>query len=274
MNSQSMPESIRVLFDSYRDDVDLGKPEMFPLRTWLSESTQHRQELDAMRRMDDRIKSALHEVPVPAGLKDRILQSVANADATALSEAIRSDVSSTERDVARVQPAACDSGQREGTLISRRRANWLISGAALAAMAAAVMLILNWGTPSARDICNASLTWIEQTEHSPWIIGGGPNAEDFPFVPKQIGWKQIRTDFGTTDCYLTSLDNGARIFRFHFAAPTSVRLPERLPLRPNLRSQSFACAAYRQGDEVIVVAVEGDAEAYRQAIELGLPFPT
>jgi hypothetical protein len=36
--------------------------------------------------------------------------------------------------------------------------------------------------------------------------------------------------------------------------------------------QGFACAAYQQGDQVCVVAVEGDAARYRQAVEDGLPI--
>lgn len=268
----NIPETIRELLDACRDDFDLARPEMQPLRTWLNASPEHRAVLESFRQDDARLHRALHAVDVPKGLKEKVLLVAGVATSTA--SALLDECSELARPM---NGHSSFAAEQKGELAKpkrtvNRRSVWLVAGASLATISAAVLLVFNWGnsrpvtpsTVSARDLCEASLHWIEQAETTPWPAG--PKESDI-YVPKGLARKEINTEQGPTACLLTKLDSGARVYKFIFRANGPTGLPNAPPKHPNVPRHGYACSAYQQQDLVYVVAVEGTTDDYRHAIE-------
>ncbi len=276
MSSPQVPDSIRALFDSCRDDFELAQPAMHPLRTWLAESEQHREALQAMRRMDERIQVALHEGAIPVGLKQRILRSVGAGESGAPTAVCPEDIDLSRFDDGHVTPSLARNGvaQQSMNVTAGGRPVWLALGASLATLSAVVFVVLSWGrfqstfpsSPSARALCEASLVWIQIAKNSS-RNSAGPNAQEEVFVGKRK--LIIQTDYGHTECYLTSFENGIRVYQFRFRVDGSMGLPKQIPRQPDLpTAHGFVCSAYQIDDEVIVTAVEGDFDDYQHALAI------
>lgn len=258
MRNLPIPESIQVLLDSYRDDSDLETDEFAPLRAWLLESPQHVRALEASKSWNRQMHRSLRDVPLPDHLAEQIR--------TALRDGRAKERVSRNLDTAAVA--------------QRTHGRWKIWAAVAFTISAAVLVYISLNqssltspaNPSALALCQASIAWIREADKSPWPIDLMAKGEDQPFVPKQIARKLIYTGFGPTDCYLMTVANGRRIFQFVFRVDRSMGLPDRLPPQPDLPTGGYVCSAYQQGNRVYVVAVEGNAADYRQAIEQGLPL--
>lgn len=274
-NFNSLPESVRLLLDACRDERDLEHEELAPLRAWLGESADHRRYWDQAMNDNERIGAALRDVPLPDRLNDRVRTALATgrptSGATALVE--HSDKAPTALPtVSRAKPANAAQPRLD-------KGRWRVWAAAAMTICAAILVYLSWNAsrmvspvnPSALALCQAALAWIQQAESTPWPIDPLASGEDQPFVPKQIARKLIYTGYGPTDCFLTTFANGRRIFQFVFRVNRELGLPDRLPDKPDLPSQYYACSAYQQGDHVYVVAVEGDTHDYRRALQSGMP---
>lgn len=283
MKDIPIPDSIRELFDSYRADSDLNLPEMQPLLAWLNESPNHRAALSESVDGDSRMAQILREVSLPPGISERIRLAMSDADSlgtvppSGMVDEI--DWSEPARQANNLHGPPRVGGVRRKSP-ARPRSAWIAWGAGLAALGAVICLLLVRGSfreehpqnPPAYELCRASLGWIQMAENSPWPAESDPRAVDRDFIPKQVFRKQMQTDFGPTECYLTKMGNGRRVYQFSFRSERALGLPTKLPGRPDLPWQGFSCAAYQQGDRVFVVAVEGSDSQYRQAIQSGLPI--
>ena len=269
MTPLEVPDEIRDLLYACRVESDLARPEMSPLRTWLAESPRHREVLVATQATDRQIKHALIDLAVPAGLDAKILRSMDSADANLVSFDTGIFTSATSANY-----AAPSVGRKiTNGAHSKRFLTWT-AGIAIAGLAAAVLLIMSFsgqGSPvnqtlSARELCEASLLWIQLADN-----GAGPvgveNTEGHLIVPKGKRWKQLHTENGTVDCLMTSTTGGIRVFRFQLPANRGFQLPSEFSATPDLPNQKFACSARRQGDTIEVIAVEGGASNYRLVVK-------
>jgi hypothetical protein len=254
---------------------------MLPLRDWLMKANLVQEALESIRRSDESMLASLNEVSIPAGLQERTIERL-TVECTDLSFDERSEVGehASPAEHALVQPAQRTSDSSWTAPRRPLKSTWVAAAIALATVSAAVAAILTWGPlpfaptndVSSRDLCVASIAWVQQAEQDSWpVLHHGPNARLQPIASKLIGRKEIQTDYGPTECYMTSLPNGSRIYQFVIRVNRPWGLPSKLPMRPEFPIQGYACSAYQQGDQVFVLAVEGDAASYRQAIENGLP---
>jgi hypothetical protein len=255
----------------------LEHEELATLRAWLDESADHRRFWTQAMEDNARIHAALRDVVLPEELIERVRKSLtAGQSAEGTTTLLELDA---ETETASNLPAASRARPTSAAQPQQNRHRWRVWAAAAMTLCAAILVYVSWNAsrfaspvnPSALALCQAALAWIQQAESTPWPINPLASGEDQPFVPKQIARKLIYTGYGPTDCYLTTFANGRRIFQFVFRVQQEMGLPDRLPDNPDLPSQYYACSAYQQGDHVYVVAVEGDANDYRRALQSGVP---
>jgi hypothetical protein len=275
MQPPSVPDDIRLLLESCRDEAELQHPEMASLRRWLAQSPEHQRIWDAVKKSDLQVRSGLHSVTVPPELAARISTSgdAMSADSNDLTAAFAMDDSS----VSLLDPPnhRIETTRRDRTSFLRTSLGWV---AAAGLLAASVLLYVNWPTSfaptnysvSARDLCQASLDWIALADEGPWYIKRQIDGEGDALVARRTRWKQIHTDAGTVDCYLSNLPDGRRIYQFEFDAHRRFRVADQFSENPDLPTDQFTCSARRRGDRIIVIAVEGGTGDYRQVVAEGL----
>ncbi len=270
MKPIEVPDDIRPLLDAYRAEPDLAQPEMSSLRNWLAESPRHRETLNAAQAEDQQIKNALIDVAVPVGLDELIVRSLDSANATLSSRGFDKTVDFKAPTVVSLAKRS-NEGVKQGIPAGakpKRSATWAW-GIAIAGVAAAVLAIINGNGPAtpvnqtftARELCEASLQWIQIADNS----GGSSldeNSEE-PMIAPKGQWKQLHTENGPVDCLLTSTSGGIRVFRFKLPAKKGSQLPSEFSATPDLPNQNFACSARRRGNTIEVIAVEGGASNYR-----------
>jgi hypothetical protein len=140
----------------------------------------------------------------------------------------------------------------------------------LSGLAAAALIIFNRGSflaPSnrivtGRDYCEASLNWIQLASQGLWSNVN----DDAQIVPKGNRWQQIRADEGLVDCFMSFLSDGTRVYRFELRGRAATGVPDSFSSTPHWAGGTYACSARREGQTIVVIAVEGDVNAYRQAI--------
>lgn len=249
---------------------DLADPAMSAAAAGLAGSASLRALAERIERLDVRIGDAFHDVPLPAGLAERICQRLAAADAESEPESapvIDEPVSA--------EPIA--SAGEPGPRVSRR---WLVMGMA-GIVAAAVMftvavLHVVRVDPHRPPMLEVAMQFFE----SDWeqVAGGQPLAQSrpsrgYPLSPLVVrgDWVRWRPVYGFLGrrgvAYDLTRPGGTRATLYVVKYPL-VGLPFRPSIEPDLSTHDRCTSAWQSGPVLFVLVVEGGPQTYRSFLNL------
>jgi hypothetical protein len=163
-------DQLRQQIDACRPGSDdLHLPELAELKAAVASSGEVAAELDRAQRFDQNVTSALYDVPVPAGLLDRLLVSAASPVALAgVEQAIDEGP----------EAAPADAPQAATSVANGTRRTWLWRAASIALTAAAVIALgvfFSRGKPrevAAQQLAMDVSNWFDQAASgNQWAIG-------------------------------------------------------------------------------------------------------
>jgi len=252
----------------------------------LSRDSDARQLQQRINQFDNRIRQAMHEVSVPDGLADRILQRLTQSAGEAEASTTDNDSDSVSSAIAdsdspgSPQPIADTTSPAER---SRRSAMWVRYWPAVAGALAATLLIgLTFWMSSVERITpeialRLALQFHDQHDDAAGVLAiETPPPADLPFSDylkddAALRWRRVNDLLGR--------DGVA----FHWGRATLYVLPIGLPgkpMRPDMKAEfptrpgneptmttgGRSLAAWQQDDLVYLLIVDGGEEAYRSVL--------
>jgi hypothetical protein len=193
-------DQLRQQIDACRPGSDdLHLPELAELKAAAASSGEVAAELDRAQRFDQNVTSALYDVPVPAGLLDRLLVSAASPVALAgVEQAIEEGPAAAPADAPQAA-SAVTSGTRRAWL-------WRVGSIALAA-AAALAIAVFVSNRSPREVTAEQLAadiadWYFEASSAPtaeWSTVKSPQQVNIEwYVPSRhaLPWRNFKTAAG------------------------------------------------------------------------------
>ncbi|MCA9164789.1 MAG: hypothetical protein KDA62_17480 [Planctomycetales bacterium] len=248
-----MDAHIRELIEACRPDrADLSLPEMQELSARLESDAEVREAWEATKRWDSAVAEAFHDVPVPAGLCERLLADVE-------SRSLPTVASSAEE--ADANPESAVERHAEART-SRRR--WFIAATSLAAAACVALMIGQFYRTrpvSVAELETAVDHWTLQAvtwDAEDWQTWREP-LDAHPFSSairvRPRGWHPLATDFdGEAVVYDLAARGSGQAFLF--VADTSRRfdLPT-APHHPLKLGGGWQSGSWKEGRTLYVLAV-------------------
>jgi len=225
--------------------------------------------------IDARLAVALHDVPPPEGLRERILERLAAIQTSPPSWASGGSGIGSEL------------GVRERPVDRRRRKLLAVAGSVLLAIAASLFVAVWLASPHGQTVSGGQVLYLavarfnyehDFAERFDWQpIADAP--DEYPlsaFVVHegQIRWRHL--DRATSDAPQLDWPGVA----YDFVGPERVRatlyvlraavdsLPDTPPAYPALSTGMCGAAIWQEGGLVYVLVVRGDAEDYRQFVHV------
>lgn len=248
---------LREAMEAYRPGTDdLGDPQFAVLARQLAADPHVAARLEKLGRLDAAVRESLQDVPVPAGLAQRLLDRLA---------------------LAREEKA----GRAPVSVARRRRphlARWVVgvAGAVAAALIVAVLL----QTRGAKVLSEATV--IDQavqlfTAEPPMpgqLLAETPAPPDFPLSHDVLKGPQVRWRWvegflgGKAVVYELSEPGGGRAILCVARRDLGSLLPSIPPTAPTPTTAGCSAAAWQEEGTLYVLVVEGDARAYRSFLDL------
>ena len=249
---------------------DVADPAMEALRQRMSDSPEVAKTYQRLQRLDQVLADAFRDVPVPAGLQERILARLAACGSPGVSAV---DF--------RQEPAGVSGGG-----IAARRAwprRWLIAAGGLAAAAAVVLgVFLHFRHSDTIRRSDLLTSAIEHSINAP-RDGGNPMAgpiqppREFPFSQalaaifspgeslfSGMRWRVVRS-FLNRDAVAYDLVGPRGVSATVYVSTCSVEgLSAEVPLRPMLSTGQSSASAWQEGDLVYVLVVDGGIQDYER----------
>jgi hypothetical protein len=179
-------ERINELLEAYRPGIDkLADDNWQPLRAALATDPEVQRRAKLIQQHDDLVRSAMHDVPIPTGLAERLLTALPESNPAA-------DVLSSEPGVID-QPVTQPSSIAQPAKISRLK--WLAVAGAIAA--SVLLVIFFWPVgPSDDGLVGQDelVRMIDDWENDPGLISssnwrpvtGGSGWPSYPFQPSDL----------------------------------------------------------------------------------------
>jgi hypothetical protein len=257
---------------------DINLPEMSALRDAIERDQRVGELYRRTQECDAAISAAFHELPVPEDLAGRLLDTVRQAERTAVENA---EPSSEPRNVG-VAPHP-SRGPLAGRPGSRRR--WLQVAVPLAA-ASLVLLVgvfyfrRTQPEPRADERLRAETgDWRDLILRNGWqedltsaVPGSRPPAADIAVQPRR--WCQIQTRYDSATVVYDLAGRGrpfAHVYCMRVPMHRS-RLPSTPPLMPYRPTGRVSLGVWRRGEMVYVLAVQGDSERYSEFLNSSILF--
>jgi hypothetical protein len=238
---------------------DLRDPLIARLAEQLAANPGLAERLERLQRADAAVKAAFEDVAVPAGLAEQILGRLAAADPVI-----------PEAPTAGIHPLASYQLAPRPARLSRRA--WL-TGAAVAAMAAAVLLAVVFREgqlPLSRDgvLMQAVQQFAEDSIAAPGELASqAPPPEDYPLSRDvlcfaEVRWRWVNLLGTRAVAYDLSGPAGVRATLYVAHRTVSGSLPARPPISPDCTSGASA-AAWMEGKVLCILVVDGNARLYQ-----------
>lgn len=255
---------------------DLSDLAMERLATAMAASPELDDLYERLQRLDAAVAAAFRDVPVPAGLQERILARLARTLPTASEEAPApaGELGATE---ARATSPAGGRPSGPTNCGRRRQLAWLAAAAALAA-SLLVALWVSWGpTPLGDDVdWNAAIVQFG-ADLQKGDFGSGQSAETAPsrfplslaVVPYPgITWRPVR-DFLGRSGIAYDLQDAWGLRATLYVVQATARLPD-VPdaYQPLLATGHCAVLAWQEGNLVYVLVVQGAGREYRRFLNI------
>ncbi len=238
------------LMDCCRPDLsDLTEEEARALSEALEQDAQLRARFLARQSWDTAIGRAMHDVPVPEGLSQRLITALA-APSPAEPLAVR--------------PAA-------------RFARRVPFPAACVVAAAAVVLCALWFVRTRQDsltsaqVAEQCRTWITQLEPQAWKAAPEAPVADYPLDPglrlQVVGWQsQSVHPYGQAVVYRANLSASGTAYLYAIRTARGRLLPTIPPNRPDSTTNNLCIGVWKSGACLYVLVVPGDQRDYLRAL--------
>ncbi len=256
-----MTADLRKLMECYRrESADSADPEMAALQRAVSEDPAVRGEFEAIQAWDAAIGRAMHEVPVPAGLADRLVAALQQG--------------TQERDELGEEPVAPAGSSHR----SVGRGVWFRRAAAVVTSAAA-LLALTFFLSGLRDNLTAALVdqsareWLDSLDPEAWQqtqppSGRWPRREQVQFP--MVGWQEFQAlGDSRAVAYLGSVPPAqSEAYLLVIRTRRGRDLPESPPYDPNSTTGGLCVGVWKSDDGLCVLMVRGDQHTYRRLLNL------
>jgi hypothetical protein len=256
------------MLEAFRPGIDtLEAEEWAPLREALAQDAQLRSRFESVQQGDRLLRTAMHEVPVPTGLAERLLASVAAAE---------EPPSATEPTVILAPTLATSSANEVKGVPPRRmtRRTWgLIVGGALSVASIGLLAFLSWprtnpdaGWMSREELAGHVQAWLTDqglATAQGWSTGlSGAVATNYPVDPavqvRPSRWKRIANPSGSPlVVYELAMRNGKTALLFVSPSERTVDVP-RLPLTRWPLTGSRVAGAWQRSGMLYVLVVDED----------------
>jgi hypothetical protein len=265
---------------------DLEQPELADLAASLASDPEVRAVYDQVQRSDQRLTAAMHEVPIPAGLANRILDRHSAAPASCGGAAAMAVNAAVSREPATITPASAqdsklpasiapESGRR---LIRRRLAVGLGLAACLLVIAGLVVLDRQPDS-SPVAVTEKAAGWYEQLSGGwqpmakapqgfalPKGIGGGLGG--WQWVAKTVAKSGLVFDLGQAQPGPVGR-SGAVLF---VIKSTRSDLPSSAPRTPQSTTAGLAIGVWQSGGLMYVLVVRGNEHDYQKLLHPAPPL--
>ncbi|MEI8374682.1 MAG: hypothetical protein WCJ35_17795 [Planctomycetota bacterium] len=266
--------------ESCRNGSDLSDPLFADLAAQLAEDSELRVQFRRLQQADGAIKAAFANVPVPAGLADRVSRRLAELVPTTASDCPSADCfeAPTVTMHTVTVPAAVTTDwptplQKSTERFSRRRL--LVGFTAISA--AAVLLAAVWiqTHPPRHDTPNVLEEALDFFGKDNQPFGefvsrvappvGYPISRDIVRL-QDIRWRHVEEFLGgpAVAYDLPTIGGRATLYVLQRNIPGLPSIP---PSMPSLSTGGMSAAAWQAGDTLYVLVVEGDAGMYSRCLE-------
>ena len=250
---------------------DLRLPDLAPLAERLASDTAARRLFDRLQRFDRQISNATLDVPVPAGLAERILARVqiASGNSTA--------VASNDA----VDNAPCPAPVTEPNRRRMGRRGWIL--AAVAASVAVAVSFALWPRPTeltADELLSHGGDWAKQLWKQPtnWrpLAAGQREVPNYPLaapiVVSPSRWADVaRLSESNAVAYDLTTGGGQRAILF-VIREAEIECNPTPPIRPQSSTEGLMIGCWRAQGVVYVLVVEGDERSYKSLLK-SIPAP-
>jgi hypothetical protein len=242
---------------------DLTEEEARALVEALEQDPVLRGEWQAMQSWDAAIGRVFHDVPVPAGLADRLLAAVATGGGLPGQEAVS------------VPPGSVGAAQ----LAEKTRSPWRAWPTGLAAgllVTSAIVMLALWlaawrDNLTAAQVAEASGAWIEQLDPEAWQPTNPPDAE-FPLDPSVrltvVSWQQCTaiTDWQAVAYRADLPPDHSTAFLFVIRTWQGRQLPTIPPTVPDSTTGNICIGVWKNNGCLYVLIVPGSQNDYRRTL--------
>jgi hypothetical protein len=257
---------------------DLSDPQFADLAARLAEDPELRVQFPRIQMADAAIKAAFPDVPVPAGLANRVSQRLAESAAGSRERGAVSRDADPVAVLAKTAPDSVTPLEKPEKRVSRRRL--LVGFAALSAASALLAAVWIQTHPSRHDSPNKVLDEAMDffgNDTQPFGAGelvsrAKPPAE-YPLgrdveLSQDIRWRRVEKFLGgpalAYDFDLRVIGGRATLYVLNRNVPD---LPSFPPNRPNSSTGGNSAAAWQVGNTLYVLVVEGDAGMYSRCLD-------
>jgi len=259
---------LQKLMDCCRsDEKDLVEPELAALQEALGDDPAARREWKQHQAWEEEVRSAMHDVSVPSGLKDRLL--------TALHSARPAVEPSAAKEPMEAQPSSSRDDRVE---VAEHRRHWLkrwpVWAAGTVAAAAAFLFLASWigiwGDPlTGVQVAQWSRQWIRGLDEESWQAKRAP-VERFPMDPglpfRFSRWQSFRAlNNAPAVAYMAEMaPDHSRAFLLVIRTRSGSNLSEFPPIEPNSTTQGTCIGVWKSRGYLYVLFVPGSRRHYRQ----------
>ncbi len=259
---------------------DAGDPALAPLTEQLAARAELAARLEAVQRADAAMAEAFADVPVPAGLAERLLARLAEASSPSQTAPVE-ERPVTGADVEAGAEGAMvgrEAGHPKRKRMTRRR--WLAAGALVAAAASiAAVLLLPWQAPPAYTAAAVLELALERFASEEFQgLPGEPLASApaaFPMsdavavpLPERARWRPIDDFLGRRGVAYDLVGPGGTRATLYTVRPNIENLPVAPAHRPALSTGGRSTSAWQHDGYLYVLVVDGPASAYVHFLDL------
>ncbi len=253
------------------NDQDIASSDCEKLRALLATDSNARAQFERVKQWDRSLRSALHDVTIPADIGDRLLSMFPEEAVVGSigSITINSKGNASGMNDAPVLRAEVDRIARRRKHFSRRR---VLALASIVAAAVVGMWIVFPSDGLTRDsVGREAVGLIAGLSSSPWQSMSRSAQTAYPpafsdSLRKPSRWKTVPTSLDAQSVvYDYRQDGSEEIFLFVSRCEAGSQLPTSL-LQDPIYISGFSVGVWRHTDFVYVLAINGSAETYRMRV--------
>jgi hypothetical protein len=250
---------------------DLADPALAPAANAAARDPRWRELSHSLQRLDARLAEAFWDVPVPAGLAERVSKQLTTRGGDEHAESPPSVV-----DVPLGHPAAPPAPETLPSPVNQPSRRWLVASAVTLAisvglLAAVLLWQWDWKPYSEDRVLAEAIALFAQEEGTARLSHRGAPPEEFPFSrdlvsPPALRWRPINGFLGRQGvAYDFPQVNGCRA-TLYVVRRTVAGLPVGPPQRTRFSTGNCSIAAWQEGELLYVLVVGGNEAQFRQLL--------
>jgi hypothetical protein len=261
---------------------DLCDPDQAELARQVQADAEIRARYEAVQKLDGAIGTAFHDVPVPAGLEQRLLAGVA---ARVRDKASDTPANPSQNERSATSAAELEAAPRRKKRFLRRRMRWIGVGGVAAALLIAVAawaIVKMYPAPKVplETLAHRALRWVDQLLTQPWksLDENGPEGlvPGYPLEPSlragPLRFQQFGDERDTVVAYDLAAPGQPIAAQFTIRTSREYDVPGVMMSKPLWSSGPYCIGACQRDGVLYVLVVEGDAGRFRQFVQPRLPI--